>query len=74
MRASTLLTAMSVISRLPAIYIAHGGGPFPVLGDPGHAGLTAALKRLPAQINVTKPSSILVISAHWEVRILSSTF
>lgn len=68
MLVGTLLSAMSLLSRLPTVYIAHGGGPFPVLGDPGHAGLTAALKCLSTQINVTKPSAILVVSAHWEVR------
>jgi aromatic ring-opening dioxygenase catalytic subunit (LigB family) len=39
----------------------------PVLGDPGHAGLTASLKRLPKDIGVPNPTAILVISAHWEV-------
>jgi 4,5-DOPA dioxygenase extradiol len=69
MRAETLVCAMSVISRIPSLFIAHGGGPFPVLGDPGHAGLVSALKRLPTELNIEKPKAILVVSAHWEVRI-----
>lgn len=54
-------------TRLPTIYVAHGGGPMPVLGDPGHAGLAASLKRLPKDIGVPNPTAILVVSAHWEV-------
>jgi len=45
-------------------YIPHGGGPLPVLGDPGHAGLSRFLSDLPQQFAV--PEAILVISAHWE--------
>ena len=67
MRTSAILCAMSVLSRMPSLFVAHGGGPFPVLGDPGHAGLTSALKRLPKELNIEKPKAILVVSAHWEV-------
>ncbi len=46
------------------IYISHGGGPLPVLGDPGHQAmvdfLTALSRRFP------RPDAILVFSAHWE--------
>ena len=28
------------------LYIPHGGGPLPLLGDPGHAGLAAGLRDL----------------------------
>lgn len=46
------------------IYFSHGGGPLPVLGDPGHQAMVDFMKRLPAQL--TKPDAILVVSAHWE--------
>ena len=64
---------MSLLTKLPALFVAHGGGPLPVLGDPGHAGLTRALKQLPAQINVSRPAAILVISAHWEEPVATVT-
>ncbi len=46
------------------VYIPHGGGPLPLLDDPGHRRLVEFLKGLRTQ--VTRPEAILVISAHWE--------
>ncbi len=46
------------------IYIPHGGGPWPLLGDPRHINLIEFLKAVPGLL--TQPSAILVISAHWE--------
>jgi len=46
------------------IYFSHGGGPLPILGDPGHKAMVAFMKQLPSQLK--KPDAILVISAHWE--------
>ncbi len=46
------------------LYFSHGGGPLPMLGDPGHKAMVDFMNRLPAQ--VTRPDLILVISAHWE--------
>ena len=46
------------------IYISHGGGPLPILGDPGHDKMITFMKELPDMI--PKPDEILVISAHWE--------
>ena len=46
------------------VYFSHGGGPLPILGDPGHKAMVDFMKRLPAQLR--KPDLILVISAHWE--------
>lgn len=37
-----------------------------MVGGPGHATLTAFLKRWPQQL-AAKPKQILVISGHWEV-------
>lgn len=48
----------------PILFIPHGGGPLPLLGDPGHAGLNSFLSDV-AQ-SLTSPKAILVISAHWE--------
>ncbi len=46
------------------VYISHGGGPLPILGDPSHKALADFMRRLPSQLR--KPDAILVISAHWE--------
>lgn len=46
------------------VYLSHGGGPLPILGDPGHLAMARFLKALPAKIG--RPGAILVVSAHWE--------
>lgn len=46
------------------VYFSHGGGPLPILGDPGHAAMVAFMERLPELL--IKPEAVLVISAHWE--------
>ena len=51
-------------TNIPPIYIAHGGGPMPLLNDPGHKELVDSLKQLTTLYQ--KPKAILVVSAHWE--------
>jgi len=46
------------------LYIPHGGGPLPLLGDKNHQELVNFLKNITPSLG--KPSTILVISAHWE--------
>ena len=46
------------------VYFSHGGGPLPILGDPGHKAMVDFMQGLPARLR--KPDAILVISAHWE--------
>lgn len=46
------------------IYFSHGGGPLPILGDPGHLAMVAFMKALPEKLR--RPKAALVISAHWE--------
>jgi len=46
------------------VYFSHGGGPLPILGDPGHKAMVDFMRGLPAKLR--KPDAILVISAHWE--------
>ena len=46
------------------IYISHGGGPLPLLGDKSHEKMVKFLETLSKKIK--KPEEILVISAHWE--------
>ncbi len=54
-----------------ALYISHGGGPMPILGDEGHKEMLECLKIISAKI--TKPSAIIVVSAHWEEKIPTIT-
>ena len=46
------------------LYFAHGGGPLPLMGDPGHADLNRFLSGYADTLD--KPDAIIVISAHWE--------
>jgi len=48
----------------PVLYIPHGGGPLPVLGDKNHEGLVDFLQGIVSELG--EPEAILVISAHWE--------
>lgn len=48
----------------PVLYFPHGGGPMPLLGDPGHAGMVEFLRRITPTLG--QPSAILMVSAHWE--------
>ena len=47
------------------VYFSHGGGPLPILGDPGHKAMVDFMIQLPDHSS-RKPDAILVISAHWE--------
>jgi len=49
---------------MTSLYLTHGGGPLPLLGDAGHTHLVAFLKSIPERI--PPPEAILLISAHWE--------
>ena len=48
------------------IYLSHGGGPLPLLGDKGHEKMIKIIREITS--THVKPSAILVISAHWEAR------
>ena len=59
--------------RARALYLPHGGGPLPLLGDEGHSELVIFLSGLGSVLG--RPAAILVASAHWEeheVRVTSS--
>ena len=49
------------------VYFSHGGGPLPILGDPGHRTMIDFMTALPEKLH--RPEMILVISAHWEERV-----
>lgn len=58
------MTHYSIPRHPTALYISHGGGPLPVLGDPGHSELVDHLSHIASSIE--RPSAVVVISAHWE--------
>lgn len=57
--------------RAQIIYFSHGGGPLPLLGDPGHKTLVDFWRQLPSRL--ARPEAILVISAHWEEDVATLT-
>ncbi|MGB7180312.1 MAG: class III extradiol ring-cleavage dioxygenase [Burkholderiaceae bacterium] len=46
------------------LFIPHGGGPLPLLNDPGYAGLSASLRSLAPVVADSK--AIILVTAHWE--------
>jgi aromatic ring-opening dioxygenase catalytic subunit (LigB family) len=55
-------------SRLPTLYLTHGGGPWPWMQGPSaeaHASLAGALRELPRLVG-PRPRAVLMVSAHWE--------
>jgi len=50
--------------RSSVVYLSHGGGPLPLLGDTSHQNMIDVIRKLTPTL--IKPSAILVISAHWE--------
>lgn len=54
-----------------ALFISHGGGPLPLLGDTGHQEMVACLEKIAAMI--PRPDALLVVSAHWEARLPTIT-
>jgi 4,5-DOPA dioxygenase extradiol len=57
--------------RPSSIFISHGGGPLPLLGDPYHVEMVTHLEAIAARID--KPSAIIVVSAHWEESVATIT-
>jgi aromatic ring-opening dioxygenase catalytic subunit (LigB family) len=53
------------------LFLSHGGGPLPLLGDPAHREMVENLRNIATRI--AKPSAILVISAHWEEKTATLT-
>jgi 4,5-DOPA dioxygenase extradiol len=53
------------------LFLSHGGGPMPLLGDKSHVEMVERLKNIAATIK--KPSAIIVVSAHWEEKIATIT-
>ena len=56
------------IMRGGCLFVSHGGGPMPLLGDPSHASMVKFLRG-----HKYRPSAVLVISAHWQTTVPTLT-
>jgi aromatic ring-opening dioxygenase catalytic subunit (LigB family) len=54
-----------------SLFLSHGGGPLPLLGDPQHSEMVCRLQQLAETI--PRPDAIAVVSAHWEEAIPTIT-
>jgi len=64
-----MLKNMTIAAK--AVFLSHGGGPLPLLGDAGHDELVQCLKNIANRIE--KPKAIVLISAHWEAPVFTLT-
>lgn len=56
----------------PAMFVNHGGGPMPLLGDKDHAGLTKFLRDdVKKHINFKEIKAIILVTAHWEESVVT---
>ena len=62
---------MTIPHNPSGLYLSHGGGPLPLLGDEGHREMVEVLTTIAESIK--KPSAIIVISAHWEEDVVTVT-
>jgi len=53
------------------LFLSHGGGPMPLLGDEDHQEMVNNLKVIVTKIK--KPSAVIVVSAHWEEKVPTIT-
>lgn len=56
---------------MPIVYVAHGGGPLPLMGDPDHLALTEYMMHFARRFPT--PKAIIVVTAHWEAANISLT-
>jgi aromatic ring-opening dioxygenase catalytic subunit (LigB family) len=64
------------MSRLPVVYLPHGGGPWPFvegLGDPAELAALASYLRSIHDATSERPAALLVVSAHWEAALPTVT-
>lgn len=63
------IRSVSNMTRGAVISLSHGGGPLPLLGDPGHKEIIRSLKtRVPEILKLNaeeRPKAIVIVTAHW---------
>lgn len=56
----------------PAMFVNHGGGPLPLLGDEEHKGLTIFLRdEVQKHLNLKEVKAIIVVTAHWQEKVVT---
>ena len=65
------MSSNEIPPRPAALFLSHGGGPLPLLGDPAHEEMVTCLESIAA--NIQRPGAIIVVSAHWEEEVATIT-
>ena len=65
------MTVEQIPRETSALFLSHGGGPLPLLGDPAHEEMVEGLRTIAGRIE--RPDAIIVVSAHWEETIATIT-
>ncbi|CAG8983289.1 hypothetical protein HYALB_00002726 [Hymenoscyphus albidus] len=69
---SNQTSSSTTMTRAPVIAVCHGGGPMPLLGDPGHANLIESMStKVPETLQLgtpNAPKAIVLVTAHWTTR------
>lgn len=61
------MASLSPSGRMPAVFLPHGGGPWPFMPDPDNLyGRMDPYMRGLAELPPARPRAVLVVSAHWE--------
>jgi 4,5-DOPA dioxygenase extradiol len=58
-------------NKTRVLFLSHGGGPLPLLGDKEHKTMVDCLKNI--ALSIKKPSAIIIVSAHWEENVPTIT-
>lgn len=71
---NTTSNPSSSADRMPAVFLPHGGGPWPfmddsIMGTPGMWDEMASYMRELSMVPPRTPDAVLVVSAHWEERV-----
>ncbi|XP_023950908.2 uncharacterized protein LOC112055139 [Bicyclus anynana] len=57
----------NMVAIAPAVFVNHGGGPMPLLGDKDSKGLTEFLRdEVKKHVNLKELKAIILVTAHWE--------
>ncbi|XP_045782183.1 dioxygenase tasH-like [Maniola jurtina] len=57
----------NMVAIAPALFVNHGGGPMPLLGDKDSIGLTKFLRdEVKKYVNLKELKAIILVTAHWE--------
>ncbi|CAB3222450.1 unnamed protein product [Arctia plantaginis] len=71
----TLITVTVVITSdiyfAPSVFLNHGGGPLPVLGDKDNLEIAEGLRNVPSIVKLHELKAIIVVTAHREENIVT---